>query len=173
MLSQIKNIVFLGFSSVCAFTVSACYMPVVDNKDVKRSQKSPPIAYKQLVTETSHTSFIKNPAPGYPKPEFISAVNKFPTTQDCLIESEKKAETPDLRLIDWKIITSRVELNLCLKRIFQSLEDWEAIKLWASFHYLNAPPLNPEQKFSRYQLADVPMRKIAATCLASQQKART
>lgn len=151
---QLKNIIFLGGSLISAFAVSACYMPVVDNKDVKRAQKSAPIPYKQLVTETSHPSSVENPAPGYPKPEKNAAVNKFPTTRGCLIESEQKAETPDLRLIDWKTIRTRSELNVCLTRIFKSLDDFQSIKSWWAFHHLNTPPGNPEQKFASTKFLD-------------------
>lgn len=139
--------------TVSSFILSACNMPVVDNNDAKRAQKLLPISYVQLTTEKSHP-IIKNPKLGHMKPEVLSAVNKFPTTRDCLIESEKTSDTPDLRLIDWKSLNTRSELDVCLARIFKSLKTFQSIKSWMSFHYLNAPHGNPEQKFRSQKRAD-------------------
>jgi len=76
------------------------FMPVVDNKDVKRAKKTPHIAYQQLTTEASHPVLFQTP-------ERIEAIKTYPTTRACLIESERTSENPDLRLIDWKYIRKR------------------------------------------------------------------
>ena len=123
-----------GIFAICILFVSGCGMPVVDNKDVKRAKLSPPIPYQQLDPKTSDFQLSLKKAPGYPRPETVAARNKFPTTRDCLIESEKAALEPDLRLIDWKTIRARPELDVCLTRIFRSLGSFQAIKRWLSFH---------------------------------------
>jgi len=120
-----------------------CGMPVIDNEDAKRAKRSPPIPYQTLRPEKSAFELSLKTEPGYPKPETIAARNKFPTTRDCLIQSEKTALEPDLRLIDWKTIRTRPELNVCLTLIFKSLESVEAISLWLAFHYFKSNGQDP------------------------------
>ena len=152
--SLLQNRFILCASLVCSFAVAACSMPVVDNNDVERARQSPHLPFKQLATEESHPSFVEAPAPGYPKPETIAAVYKFSTVKDCLVESEQTSDSPDLRLINWDTIKTREELSVCLRRIFVSLEDYEAIKSWLKFHKLtyNGPYPN--------QISDLPRTKL-------------
>lgn len=139
VLSKLKNILLLGCIALCSIIITSCYTPVVDNKDVKRARQSPPIPYVALTTETSHP-LLERFTLEYPKSEarVVATINRLSSAQECLIESEKNADEPDLRLIDWKAITSQFEFDVCLTRIFQSLEDLEAIKSWTSFHYLKS-----------------------------------
>lgn len=119
----------LSVITLSSLVLTGCYMPVVDNKDVKRAKKTPHIAYQQLTTEASHPVLFQTP-------ERIEAIKTYPTTRACLIESERTSENPDLRLIDWKHIRKRAELEVCLWRIFSSLEDFQSIMEWMSFHHV-------------------------------------
>ena len=117
----------LGLSSL---VLTGCFMPVVNNKDANRAKALPRIPYVQLTTEKTHPV-------SYHSPERVNAIKTFATTRDCLIESEQLADDPDLRLIDWKNIRSRPALEVCLWRIFSSLEDFQSILKWVSFHKLD------------------------------------
>jgi len=113
---------------------SACHMPVVDNKDVERAKETPLLFYQHLTTESSHPYARGKPAL---LDEYrLEASKAYPTVRDYLVKSERFSDNPDLRLIDWKNIRKRPELEICLWRIFSSLEDFNVIMKWMDFHYI-------------------------------------
>lgn len=119
--------------AACAMLIG-CRMPVVDNKDVERVKETPKLTYKQLTTESSYPFALG-------RLDIIDeyhheAIKAYPTVRDCLIEKEKLSDNPDLRLIDWKTIRLRSELEICLWRIFTSLEDFDTILKWMDFHHI-------------------------------------
>ena len=140
-----KNFIAILGSALTFVSFSGCYNRVVDNNDVERAKFSPPLPYKQLATDETHS--IIDVFPGELSPEKMKAVVAFPGVRDCLIDSEKAATEPDLRLINWRVIKKHAVLDVCLMRIFQSLEDYMMIRDWADFHLLKGnysgerPPL--------------------------------
>jgi len=115
--------------------LSACFMPVVDNKDAERAKKLPLLPYKILTTEETHPH-SKLAYKNVTTPELVAAVQAFPDTRSCLIPAEQNAAIPDLRLIDWNRVRTRDELDVCIKRILRSLEDFDIILQWLEFHHL-------------------------------------
>lgn len=61
------------------------------------------------------------------------ALARFPNTKSCLIEEEHSEDRVDLRLIDWRQFKHKDELNVCLWRIFKSLNSTEAVEKWLTF----------------------------------------
>ena len=123
--STVRGLAVVGMAGA----LLGCYMPVVDNKDAERARQSAPIPYKQLTPISALPITFQSP-------EYSEAIKSYPTTRDCLIESEKLSHTPDLRLIDWTRIHQRAHLDVCLWRIFSSLDDFQSIIKWMDFHHL-------------------------------------
>jgi hypothetical protein len=95
-------------------------------------QRAAKIPYDHLSDEASEPflrglDLIRN------KPLF-AARKRFPHVRDCLIATERNAEAPDLRLIDWDLFADYEEAKVCLWRIFASLGTSERIGEWMTFH---------------------------------------
>jgi hypothetical protein len=95
-------------------------------------QRAAKIPYDHLSDEASEPflrglDLIRN------KPLF-AARKRFPHVRDCLIATERNAEAPDLRLIDWDLFADHEEAKVCLWRIFASLGSGERIGTWIGFH---------------------------------------
>ena len=94
------------------------------------SQLSSKLEYAELTSETSH------PYKQWKEKSHSAEVSKYHNVRDCLIETERTAESPDLRLIDWNNITTIPALEVCTWRIFTSLKDHQDIFAWLEFHQL-------------------------------------
>jgi len=147
-------------SCVYAVVLTGCGFPVVNNHDVRRAKKSPLITYHALTTEVSHP--FPRGTGNFMTPERIAATTKYPTTLDCLIKSEKEKDNPDLRLIDWKRVKTLEELDICLWRIFSSLDDFESIVEWMIFHKLEHNVQDPD-RFITYDITDIKFLEDLAT----------
>ncbi|WP_146346109.1 hypothetical protein [Falsiphaeobacter marinintestinus] len=64
-----------------------------------------PIEYDHLATQDTDP-FVLSPFPRERKAE-LRQVERFKTVTDCLVRMERHSETPDLRKIDWKKMTSK------------------------------------------------------------------
>jgi len=124
--------------AVLSAALLGCYMPVVDNNDVERARRTSPLTYKNFTPVTSYPKTFETP-------EHREAIKNYSTIRDCLIESEALSDFPDLRLVDWSRIHKKAELDLCLWRIFSSLDDFESIIQWMDFHYLASGQRYPSE----------------------------
>jgi len=140
--------------------LAGCGFPVVNNHDVIRAKKSPLISYHALTTEESHP--YAGGHEDFMTPERIAAMSKYSTTRDCLIKSEKVKDNPDLRLINWKRVKTLEELDICLWRIFSSLDDFESIVEWMIFHKLEHNVQDPD-RFITYDITYIKFLEDLAT----------
>lgn len=97
--------------------------------------KGAPIAYKHLATEKSH------PFPLYSGREsrvaHKSAIWKFPDVSSCLTWSEQFTKTPDLRNMSWWSLSTAEDADVCLFRIFSSIESVDDVIAWVGSLGLN------------------------------------
>ena len=123
----------------------------LDPKVIERSKQLPLLEYNILSSEKTH-----------PHPNkfgrYNEAIMSYPNVRDCLIESERDSERVDLRLIDWPQFSTSYEINLCLWRVFNSLNNVEGVTDWMEFHGLNVrgrvvtPKLLDGPRVTRYSL---------------------
>lgn len=66
--------------------------------------------------------------------QFRSAINGYETARDCLVLEEMQSENPDLLAIDWRRIGAGAGAEVCLFRIFSTLNSQEAVTNWLHFH---------------------------------------
>jgi hypothetical protein len=59
-----------------------------------------------------------------------SAVDTFPDVQSCLVESERGAYFPNLTRFDWARVKQPEDAEVCMFRVFSSIEDIEQSKEW-------------------------------------------
>jgi len=62
--------------------------------------------------------------------EYRRSLSRYSDVRDCLIPSEAKRQTPNLILIDWKKMRSEEVIEVCMFRIFSSLESPADAKQW-------------------------------------------
>lgn len=94
----------------------------------------PPIAYDHLSDEKTDPFLV------YGKPPVkradrrlwadMQAVRRWPDVRSCLIRSERKAEKPDLRKMDWGKMRRKEDIEVCLFRVAASLQSQEAMRDW-------------------------------------------
>ena len=102
-------------------TLATCY-----------SAYSETMKYQTLANE-SDVPFLKHGEPPN-KDEHKVAVKKWPDVRSCLIESERKKKTPDIRLIDWDQLYTVDEADVCLFRIFSSIGSVGGVIKWLEYH---------------------------------------
>lgn len=88
----------------------------------------PPITYDHLSDEKTDPYLVrgKPPVKGADK----RAARRWPDVHSCLIRSERKAEKPDLRKMDWGKMRRKEDVEVCLFRIASSLRSPEAMRDW-------------------------------------------
>ncbi len=98
------------------------------------------IPYNRLTDEVSYPFQQSYPAQYNYSPSLDAKrdhnppIRKFPDVRACLIKSEQKKETPDLRLINWDKIRTVTDADVCTWRIFSSLGAPERAREWLKFH---------------------------------------
>jgi hypothetical protein len=98
-------------------------------------QRAAKIPYDHLSDEATDPHFGGRPI--IYNPPLVAAIRRWPHVRDCLVASERNAEAPDLRLIDWDLFADYDEAMVCLWRIFASLGTSERIGNWIAFHGYN------------------------------------
>ena len=73
--------------------------------------------------------------------EYEEALVQFPDALSCLKESEREKKFVDLLQIDWNAPKYLQGLNVCIFRIFTSLENVDEMYIWLSFHEFDVRPL--------------------------------
>lgn len=115
----------------------------LDPKVIERSKQIPILKYGALSSEKTH------PHPNNSGGRYTEAIVSYPDVRDCLVGSERDLKKPDLRLIDWPQFNTRYEVEVCLWRIFNSINDVELTKEWMEFYGLRVrekvPPLEPRE----------------------------
>lgn len=113
--------------------VSVAASPALSDSSGQRSircdtQASCPIVYDHLATqETDPFLFTRG---SRNRDAETRQVKRFHSVTDCLIASERRAEKPDLRKINWQKMTDYSVLEVCMFRIFASYGSPEKAKLW-------------------------------------------
>ena len=118
----------------------------------------PPIPYKQLATEESHPYKFDRKLPSFAKRQLDSrsnspwngqlkrGVKKFPDVRSCLHYSERDKEVPDLRKMDFTLISNAMEFDVCLTRIFTSIGGMEGARRWVKARRLSQTGVGPIEK---------------------------
>jgi len=88
----------------------------------------PPIAYGHLSDEKTDPYLVRGKLPE--KGADVRAARRWPDVRSCLIRSERKAERPDLRKMDWGKMRREEDIEVCLFRIAASLRSPEAMRDW-------------------------------------------
>lgn len=128
-----RKIVLWIFGAIFAFAVGLYFIPNFPfgpytlYKNMSESEKSATIPYERLADSSLELGYT---------PKFkadAKALKRFPGVRECLVRSQAKADTPDLRLINWNQIYKDEEAEVCLWWIFLSLETPERAKAWFAF----------------------------------------
>lgn len=104
--------------------------------------EGPPIVYDHLVydhlanQETDPFMFSGNLMNGEHArwPQYRRAIGQFQDVRDCLVDEERGKDNPNLLLIDWQHLKKRRNIEVCLFRIFRSLNSISLIRKWLEFH---------------------------------------
>ena len=116
----------LGFVLLMLFLSGALYLHFFPPNVPKVSGAF--IPYDHLATEETDPYLLNGKPPTNEKT--IWAVRRYATVQDCLLRSERDADKPDLRKIAWHNMRNRNVANVCLFRIFSSLQTPAAVEKW-------------------------------------------
>lgn len=76
----------------------------------------------------------------------LEAINRFPTVLDCLMPSERKADSPDLKLFDWTNMPDLASVEVCVFRVAASIRSVEGMKTWLESQGFR---IEVEQPFNR------------------------
>lgn len=119
---------------VCIYTIPRFpFGPYTLYGNLTDEQRTAIIPYETLTNEETHPFYVR-----YERitnnPQLKKAIRKYPHVRDCLVRSQADKQTPNLRLIDWHRLSGYTEGQVCLWRIFTSLESPERVKDWMSFH---------------------------------------
>ncbi len=88
----------------------------------------PPLAYERLPDERTDPFLVYGKRPV--KRANQQAARRWPDVRSCLMRSERKAETPDLRKMNWGKMRRKEDIEVCLFRIASSLGSPEAMRDW-------------------------------------------
>ena len=155
-------VLFLGLFLVGKYTIPRFpFGPYSHYTDLTAVQKADLISYTHLTNEDSHPFVYADV--NYPFNLFARisakkrrdvAIEKFPDTRSCIIIAMREPQKPDLRLLDWDSFQSLEEVNVCLWRIFSSLETPEKVEKWFYFQNVKSissrPVLNQEHYTTDY-----------------------
>jgi len=68
--------------------------------------------------------------------DYKRAIKDYPTVLSCLARDQRDKERPDLLQFDWQGLNKRIEMEVCLFRVFRSLKDPKLIEDWlVSFEF--------------------------------------
>ncbi len=130
----------LGFCVVGLYTVpNFPFGPYTLYGDMKAEERAANIPYERLSSEETRPLMIAGK--NGPFPPFANAVVKFADVRSCLVRSEQHRKQPDLRLIDWFIVSNTKQARVCIWRIFTSFEADQTLTIqrvvaWMQFHDL-------------------------------------
>ncbi len=96
----------------------------------------PPIEYDHLSSEKAEPYGSRGAPPQ--RPEEKRAVRRFADVRDCLVRVEQEKDIPDLRKINWQMMTSTANIRVCMFRIFASYGTPEKAVLWLEAQGLTA-----------------------------------
>lgn len=134
---------FLVGLVMCLYTIPRfLFGPFQLYSNLPADQRSNRITYEKLTDESTvpySTGFLPR---GTTPPSHKDAVARFPGVQNCLIPSEQTTESPDLRLIDWNLILTDEEADVCIWRIFSSLGTSDRAFEWLRFQGLRPRTIN-------------------------------
>ena len=65
---------------------------------------------------------------------YSNSIVKHQSLVSCLVRTEQEALRPNTLKVAWNEIRSKVEIEVCLFRIFTSLKDSKAIEEWLQYH---------------------------------------
>ncbi len=81
--------------------------------------------------------------------DYKRAIKDYPTVLSCLARDQRDKERPDLLQFDWQGLNKRIEMEVCLFRVFRSLKDPKLIEDWLvsfEFKFLGYRPTGLHQR---------------------------
>ena len=105
----------------------------------------PPIEYDHLANQETDPFLFSGKLMDENHPQwgrYRKALHKYYDVRDCLLETEKGKEKPNLLLVDWRGLRSGVPISVCAFRIARSLKDLERIRQWLIYHQFRVSALN-------------------------------
>lgn len=78
--------------------------------------------------------------------DYKKSIGRFPNAVPCLTEPEQSTQKPNLLNIDWPILRDQGDLEVCLFRIFRSLDSQGTVRAWLKFHAFDVR--GPIRRFS-------------------------
>lgn len=66
--------------------------------------------------------------------DYRKALRRYPDVRDCLVKSERDADTPNLFLLNWDSVAWSSELDVCVFRIMRSLPSLSHMYAWLEYH---------------------------------------
>lgn len=118
-------LLFWGLTGIVPF--AACFFVVLLNQNSANAAGMP--AYKQLATQKDQPYFRSGRPMGL-QSSYGNSILKFPDVRSCLMASERHAETPDLRRMEWSEMESTRDVDVCVFRILSSLPSMEDGRSW-------------------------------------------
>jgi len=97
--------------------------------DLNPEQRKDFMSYERL-TDEINSPFQR----GVSDRDYTAALVKFPDTKSCLVKEEQNKARPDLRFIDWDKIRNVEDADVCVWRIFSSLNSSARANQWLVFH---------------------------------------
>ena len=125
-----RFLIYSGVILAALFTI-----PWFDTTSVEVSEfTGSPIAYDYLSSEKTDPFRVHGKAPYKRADRSLwadkRAVRRWPDVRSCLVRSERKAEKPDLRKMNWGKLRRKEDVEVCLFRIAASLRSPEAMRDW-------------------------------------------
>ena len=113
--------------------------------DLSAEKEAAIIPYEYLSSEEVYP-FVKSKY-GDRQSNYDFEIKKWPNAQSCLIESEISKPEPDLRLLDWNKFKTARDVEVCLWRVFDSLNVPERAAKWLDFQtsYFGCEPSEPHK----------------------------
>ena len=75
--------------------------------------------------------------------EFEDALERFPTTSSCLLPEEQGKEVQDVLAFDWQAMSELHEMEICMFRVFRSLDDPKRVEQWLTSFEFVVIPISP------------------------------
>ena len=97
----------------------------------------PPIEYDHLANQETDPFLFSGKLMDENHPQwsrYRKALHEYSDVRDCLIETEKFKDNPNLLRINWQELNKRPDIEVCLFRIFRSLNSISRIRKWLEFH---------------------------------------
>jgi len=117
-----------------------------------RETNSCSITYDHLATQDTDPFLFLGKVMDHEHPRwrrYRKAIRRHADVRDCLLRSEENKEVPNLTLIDWQAMGSGEVIEVCLFRIFSSLETPAAAMQWLEIQGMQNVVLNVRSEVVR------------------------